>query len=83
MPNINKVVEKIPAFTGMMIDECFLMNRNAACGWKWKSFIPLQSGIKIATNSRKHAQKINGSARMPTINKKRKMFRGDTNHGRN
>jgi hypothetical protein len=23
MPNINKVVEKIPAFTGMMIDECF------------------------------------------------------------
>jgi len=28
-------------------------------------------------------KKTNGSARMPTINKKRKMFRGDTNHGRN
>jgi hypothetical protein len=26
-------------------------------GWQWKSFVPLQSGTKIATNSRLHAQK--------------------------
>jgi hypothetical protein len=65
MPNINKVVEKIPsAFTGMMIDECFFNEPKCRVRMEVEILYPASERDKDCNEQPKHAQKINGSARI-------------------